>query len=52
MSREWFDEFLDFLKTPPTSDLAPLALSYYRQYQEEIESPFENEEYSSLSAQR
>lgn len=48
MSREWFDEFLDFLKNPPNSDLSPLALPYYQEIQKKIESAFEDEEYSDL----
>jgi hypothetical protein len=51
MSREWFDEFLDFLKIPPDSDLSPIALAHYRHYREmqrKKEPAFEDEEYSDL----
>jgi hypothetical protein len=48
MSREWFDEFLNFLKTPLNSDLSPLALAQIAEIQTKRESAFEDDEYSDL----
>ena len=50
MSRKWFDEFLDFLKVPPDSDISLLALPYIKKQREGMikSGEYEDEAYSDL----